>query len=106
MNLSIQGRHITVTPSLHEHVKDKITKIKDHFDHIIHAHTVLSVERSDQIAEATITVGHRHFHNKYKSEDMYKSIDKLFDKLERQVRRHKNFIQEKWNLRYLHKRLK
>ena len=89
MHLNIQGRHLKITPALNDYVKDKIKKVKAHFDHIIHAHVVLEVIKTDQSAEATITVDHHHFHNKIVSENMYKSIDILFDKIERQVRRYK-----------------
>jgi putative sigma-54 modulation protein len=89
MYLTIQGRHLTVTPSIHEYVKNKLKKIKFYFDQIVHAHVVISVVKNTQTAEATITVERTHFHNKVNSEDLYKSIDTLFDKLERQVSKHK-----------------
>ncbi len=89
MYVSIQGRHITVTPAIHEYVKTKLKKIKFYFDQIVHAHVVLSVIKNSQFAEATITVERSHFHNKVGTDDMYKSIDQLFDKLDRQVVKHK-----------------
>ncbi len=89
MNITIQGRHLTVTPSIHDYVKNKLKKIKFYFEHVVHAHVVLSVVKNSQLAEATITVEKTHFHNKVTSEDLYKSIDSLFDKLERQVSKHK-----------------
>ncbi len=89
MHLNIQGRHLKITSALNDYIKEKIKKVKAHFDHIIHAHVVLEVIKTDQSAEATITVEHHHFHNKVVNEDMYKSIDILFDKIERQVRRYK-----------------
>lgn len=95
MHLNIQGLHLEITPAIHAHVKEKIKKIKYYFDYIIHANVVLSVIKNEHYAEATITVEHHHFHNKIKSDDLYKSIDILFDKLERQVRRHKEYLIDK-----------
>lgn len=89
MHLNIQGRHLKITPALSDYVKEKIKKIKYYFDHVIHAHIVLEVLKSHQQAEVTITVEHHHFHNKVATEDMYKSVDLLFDKVEIQVRRYK-----------------
>jgi len=94
MHLNIQGRHLTVTPSLHAYVKAKIKKVKYYFSHIVHAHVVLSVIKKDQTAEATITVEQHHFHNRITSDDMYKSIDTLFDKIVTGVRRYKETLQE------------
>lgn len=99
MHLDIQGRHLEVTPALHHYVKEKLQKIKFYFDHIIHAHVVLSVERLNQICEVTITIEHHHFHNKIASDDMYKSIDLLFDKMERQVKKYKEVVQSKNSVR-------
>lgn len=89
MYLSIQGRHLEVTPAIHEYVKNKIKKIKYYFDQIVHAHVVLSVVKNTQVAEATLSVERTHFHNKVASPDLYKSIDLLFDKLDRQAAKHK-----------------
>ena len=96
MHLSIQGRHLLMTPALNEYVKNKLKKIKYYFDHIIHVHVVLEVmKKVDHIAEVTITVERHHFHNKVKSDDMYRSIDMLFDKIEIQVRRYKEYLIDK-----------
>ncbi|HMB01744.1 MAG TPA: ribosome-associated translation inhibitor RaiA [Spirochaetota bacterium] len=94
MHINIQGRHLQVTPSLHNYIKEKIKKIKYYFDHIVHAHVVLEVIKKEQIAEVTVTVERHHFHNKVSTDDMYKSIDQLFDKIDTQVRRYKEYLQD------------
>ena len=96
MHLSIEGKHLVVTPALNSYVKEKVQKVKNHFkSNILHIKVRLSVTKTRQEAEATITIRKHHFHNRYASEDMYGSIDILFDKLERQVRRYKEAIREK-----------
>ncbi len=94
MNLNIQGRHLAITPALNSYVKKKLQKIKYYFDHILHAHIVLQTDKNNFIAEGTLTVEQHYFHNKVTTEDMYKSIDLLFDKLERQVRRYKEALRD------------
>ena len=89
MHLNIQSRHLKITPALNEAIKNKINKIKYYFDYIVHAHVVLEVIKTQQIAEVTITVEHHHFHNRISSDDMYKSIGLLFDKIENQVHNYK-----------------
>ena len=96
MHLNIQGRHISITPALNEHVKNKLKKIKYYFDHIIHVSVILeAVTKNEHVAEATITVGHHHFHNKVKGDDMYRVIDALFGKMEVHVRRYKEYLTDK-----------
>jgi putative sigma-54 modulation protein len=89
MYVSIQGRHLEITPAIHEYVKNKLKKIKYYFDQIVHAHVVLEVVKNTHVAEGTVTVERTHFHNKVTSDDLYKSIDMLFDKLDRQASKHK-----------------
>ncbi|MFC1503904.1 ribosome hibernation-promoting factor, HPF/YfiA family [Spirochaetota bacterium] len=92
MNLSIQTRHMDLSSSLESHVRNKIGKIKLFSDHIIYAHVILSKARAEHIADATLSIQHHHFHNRTKSNDMYKSIDMLFKKLGDQIKRHKEYI--------------
>lgn len=100
MHLDIQGRHLDVTPALHAYVKEKSQKIRYYFDHIVHIHVVLSVENKiNQVCEVTITAEHHYFHNKKSTEDMYKSVDFVFDAIERQVRKYKEYIQSKHKVR-------
>ena len=75
MNLNITGRHFEVTPALKEYVENKFNKINNHFDHVINAKFILSVEKFDNIVDATIHLPHLDINAKSVDEDMYKSID-------------------------------
>lgn len=92
MHLEIIGKQIKVTASLNDHIKENLKRIKCYFDKIIHVYVSLEVIKNTQIAELTVTVDRHHFHNRVKSDDMYKSIDMLFHKMERQVRRYKEYL--------------
>ncbi len=89
MHLNIQARNIIITEAINNYVKTKIKKVKEHFSQTLYAHVILEIIKKDQIAEVTLTSSNHHFHNKIVTEDLYKSIDILFDKVERQVRRYK-----------------
>lgn len=96
MHLNIQGRHISITPALNEHIKNKLKKIKYYFDHIIHVNVILeTINKREHVAEVTVTVEHHHFHNKVKGDDMYGVIDTLFGKMEVHVRRYKEYLTDK-----------
>lgn len=90
MNISITGRHLEVTPSLKEYVQKKIEKIKYYFEHIINVHVILEVRKLFHCAEVTISSDEKTFFCEVSSSDMYGSIDLLFDKIERQIRKNKN----------------
>jgi putative sigma-54 modulation protein len=89
MNLQLTGRHLEITPAIRDYVKEKFAKIKRHFDHVIDMNIILSVEKLQQKAEATIHVSGKNLFVECEDENLYAAIDMLVDKLERQVRRHK-----------------
>ena len=53
------------------------------------AHVILSVEKERQKAEATIHVSRGNLFADSQHENMYAAIDVLIDKLDRQVKKHK-----------------
>ncbi len=90
MNISITGRHFTVTQALQDHVKKRFEALSKHFDRIIDAHVVLRVERENQIAEVTIHIPHQPpIHAKADKTDMYASVDMMMDKVKHQIEKQK-----------------
>jgi putative sigma-54 modulation protein len=95
MNLLITGHHVEVTPALRGYVEGKLQRIKRHFDHVIEADVVLSVEdKLRQRAEITLRVSGNALHAESLTGDMYAAIDELMDKLDRQVLRHKDRVRD------------
>ncbi len=92
MNLIIHGHHLEVTPALRSYVEDKLTRIRRHFDNVIDADVVLSVDKLRQKAEITLRVRGSALHAESIDEDLYASIDVMMDKLDRQVLRHKDRV--------------
>ena len=93
MNLTIQGRHVEVTPAMRDYVHGKLERIRRHFDHVIDADVVLAVEdKLRQRAEITLRVSGGSLHAESTDGDMYAAIDLLMDKLDRQVLRHKDRV--------------
>jgi putative sigma-54 modulation protein len=93
MNLIIHGHHVEVTPALRSYVEEKLGRIHRHFDSVIDADVVLSVEdKLRQKAEITVRVRGSSLHAEHTNGDMYAAIDALMDKLDRQVLRHKDRV--------------
>jgi putative sigma-54 modulation protein len=89
MQLSVTGHHIEITQSLRNYVDTKLAKLERHFDHMTDIHCVLTVEKLEHKAEATIHVGGGTIHAEQTEQNMYAAIDILVDKLDRQVKKHK-----------------
>lgn len=89
MQLSVTGHHIEITDSLRSYLGTKFARIERHFDNMTDIHCVLTVEKLEHKAEATIHVGGGTLHAEQIDENMYAAIDILVDKLDRQVKKHK-----------------
>jgi putative sigma-54 modulation protein len=89
MNLNLTGRHLDITPAIRQHVTDKFAKIKSHFDNVIDVNVVLSVEKLQQKAEASMHVSGKTIFVECEDTNLYVAIDSLIDKLDRQVIKHK-----------------
>jgi putative sigma-54 modulation protein len=89
MQLNITGHHIELSPALNDYVKTKLQRVQRHFDHVVDAHFVLGLEKQLHRAEATIHVAGNKMHATSDHADMYAAIDLTIDKLDRQVKRHK-----------------
>ncbi len=95
MNLQISGHHIDVTPALREYVETKLEPVVRHFDKVLGVNVILSVEKLKQTADVTMRVPGRELHITESHEDLYAAIDSMFDKLDRQVQKHKQKQQDR-----------
>lgn len=89
MNLQLTGHHLEITPALRDYVQNKLTRVSNHFDHVIDVRVTMSVEKLTQRVEATLHVPGNDMHVESEDENMYSAIDLLVDKLDRQVLKYK-----------------
>ncbi len=94
MNLQISGHHIEVTPALRQYVEDKLEPVVRHFDRVTGVTVILSVEKLKHKAEVTLHVPGKDIFVEETGDDLYASIDVLFDKLDRQVLKYKQKMQD------------
>jgi putative sigma-54 modulation protein len=92
MQLNLTGHHIEITPAIRNHINDKLTRIERHFENATDIHLILTVEKLEHKAEATLNVRGNTMHAHSVESDMYAAIDSLTDKLDRQVCKHKEKI--------------
>ena len=99
MNLTISGHHVEVSPALRAHVLNKLDRVTRHFNGVVGVSVLLSVEKKKEKelrhkAEATVHVKGRDIFVEQAHESMHGAIDQLMDKLDRQVLRHKDRVQD------------
>jgi ribosome hibernation promoting factor len=89
MQISVTGRHLDVTEALKTYVQTKLEKLERHIDHVTDVHVILSIEKVEHKAEATVQISGAKLFAEDHQEDMYAAIDGLVDKLNRQIIKHK-----------------
>ena len=102
MNLTISGHHLEVTPALRSYVTTKLDRITRHFDQVVDIRVLLTVEKQTekdrrQRAECKIHVKGRDLFAESSDEDLYAALDKLVDKLDLQVGKHKDRVKDHHN---------
>ena len=94
MRIDISGRQMEITSALRDYAQEKLGRLAKHFEQHLDTRMILSVDKLEHKAEATIhTPGKTLFADALAS-DMYAAIDLLADKLDRLVIKQKEKIKD------------
>ena len=87
MNIAITFRQMETTEAVKTYATEKVARLQKFLRRPMKGQVTLSCKDSGRhhCAEVDIHSGSEHFHAHEMSEDMYASIDKVVDKLERQI---------------------
>ena len=104
VDILIKGRNIPVTEALERYAREKVERVARFFDEersVSRAEVELLHERNravsePEVAEATLFINGSVLKASDASEDMYASIDRMSDKLERQVKRLRGRQIDRW----------
>lgn len=88
MAVSVTFRQMEATEALKSHATDKVQRINKLIQKPTEAHVVLSLEKYMHKADVTVSANGLQMRGQDKSEDMYQSIDRAVEKIERQLRRY------------------
>lgn len=95
MQVNITGRHVKVTDNVKAHVEDKLERCLGVFPRIESIKVILDEENRDQVAEVIIqATNHIRITAKEKSENLYDAVDRSIEHAERQMRKHRDKIQD------------
>lgn len=95
MNISITFRHMATSDAIKVYASDKVSKLQRFLRQPMTAKVTLSIDRLKHVAETRISSGGAHLEAKESSADMYGSIDRVIEKLERQIRGQKGAAESK-----------
>lgn len=89
MNTIVTFRHMESTEALKSYATEKIAKLGKYLPEGAEAQVILSVEKFRHKVEMLISAKNLHIQATEETEEMYASIDKVLDKLERRCRKYK-----------------
>ena len=99
MKYNIRGNKIDVTQAINDYLESKLSKIEKYFDDDVEAKAIISAKGREQKVEVTIWSGKYNVRAEEVNEDLYSAIDLVVDKLERQLKKYKDKIQSKKNIK-------
>ena len=98
MKLQITGRKIDVTPGLKDYTTSKLSKLDKFFGDEANADVTLSVQKDNHTIEVTVQHKGIIYRAEVTEPDMYASIDRVEDVLERQIRKQKTRLEKQLKL--------
>ena len=90
MNITVNGRHMEVTPALRSYAEEKIGKFERYLSDISEAVVTLSVEKYRHKAEVLIRVNGIMIQAESVTGEVYSAIDEVSEKLDRQIKKYKD----------------
>ncbi len=95
MQTTVTFKNLEPSDNLKEYVTSKLNRFDKLLDNPAEAHVVLSVEKIRHIAEIRLNGDRLNLVCREQSNDMYSSIDLALDKLEKQIKKHKEKIRSR-----------
>ena len=90
MQIEVSGRHVNVTEELRSYAQEKASKLPRFFDRVQAIEVILDHEGEGFTVDMIVSAeGKNHFHAHESGSEMFALIDLIVDKMERQLRRHK-----------------
>ena len=97
MKFNVHGKKIEVTDSIKNYIEEKIGKLNKYFENPdeITATALIKLRGNDQVVEVTINANSYILRGEEQHKDLYAAIDKVSDKIERQIRKNKTRMSKK-----------
>lgn len=90
MKLTFTFRHMDSSEALKKHAEEKINKLAHYFAEGAHGHVILSADKYLHKSEINLITHGINVCAKESSEDMYNSIQRALDKIEKQLKKYKD----------------
>ena len=98
MRIDIRGDKVKVTDAIKSYINEKIGRLDRYFENPVEmkAFVVIRVRNKDEIIEVTVPANKFTLRAEVCDNDLYAAIDKVSDKLERQIRKNKTRLRKQF----------
>jgi len=96
MEVKVSGKNLEVTDALRDNVTAKLEKFGKYLKEDTEAQATLSVQKNRQIIEITIPINGSILRVEESTDDMYTSVDRAIDKLNKQISKHKTKLEKRY----------
>ena len=87
MMINITSRHADISNTQKDHVHAKLAAVLEAYPDVEHAHVIMDTQKFRHIIEVVVQgKNHLRIEAKEESDNMYASVDKVADKVDRQLR--------------------
>jgi putative sigma-54 modulation protein len=97
MQVAVTFRHMEPSAPLRDYATEKVVKVKKYLEDPIECHVVLSIEKHRHAAEVTIVADGFKINGQETTGDMYSAIDVAVDKIEKQIKKHRDKLRQRPN---------
>lgn len=95
MNIIINGRQLEITPAIRSYSEDKIKRFDKYIPNITEAIVTLSIEKYRHKAEVLLRINGVMIQAESVTGEIYSSIDEVSEKIERQIKKHREKVTSK-----------
>ena len=95
MQIHLISRHLEITDDIRAYIEKRAKKIEVIFNPVIDFQVVMEVEKNRYRTEITLATRKATFHAQGETHDVFTSLDDVIDKIEAQIRRHKERIKDR-----------
>ena len=95
MQIKISARHGHLNEETQDHIRDKAGKLLHYFQRIMMIEVVVDTKPDDNFVEFLVSAEHKHdFVASERSKDLLTAVDLVLAKLEGQIRKYKEKVQD------------
>ncbi|MCS7236962.1 MAG: ribosome-associated translation inhibitor RaiA [Thermoguttaceae bacterium] len=97
MLIKISARHGSLSPETQERIREKVEKLTRIFDRVMAIEVTVDLDHRDAPSvDVMVSAEHRHdFRASYQAGELFAALDVVMEKLESQLRRYKERVQER-----------